>query len=85
MSVLFCLSPRGQTFLTHRGTYILYTRGAWFSASKVGTLQTFYVGWGGGYTIMMLTLRKRWDTSEANILVSKASKLAEGARIFRDL
>ena len=41
--------------------------------------QTFYVGGGGGHDD-----DEEMDVSEANILMSKASKLSAGARIFRD-
>ena len=68
----FCLSPRGQTFLTHRGDKHFYT--------ERGGGQTFYVRDVGGDDDVG---GEEEDVSEANILVSKASKLSAGARISR--
>ena len=75
----FCLSPGGQTFLTHRregGTNIFASRGG----------QKFFVGGGGGYD----DVDEEIDVSEANSLVtvaniflSKVTKHSAGARIFR--
>ena len=59
----------GQTFLTHRGgANIFYTQGG----------QTFFVGGGGSYDYV----DEEIDVSEASFLVSEASKLSAGARIF---
>ena len=47
--------------------------------------QTFYVGGGGGHDDdeEMVVREANFLLSEANILVSKASKLSAGTRIFR--
>ena len=76
-----CLSPGGQTFLTHR-------RGGDKHFSHTGERggdkhfsHTFYVGGGGTYDDVVEEL----VVSGANFLVTEASKLSAGARIFRGL
>ena len=61
----------GQTFLTHRG-------GQTFLPHRGG--QTFYVEDVGGDDDVD---GEEEDVSKANILVSEASKLSSGGRIFR--
>ena len=68
----FCLSPGGQTFSTHS-----WGGGQTFFTDRGG--QTFYVGGGGAYD----DVDEEVDVSKVNFLVSEASKLSAGARIFR--
>ena len=59
-----------NNFFTHRGYKHFYI---------VGLGKTFYAVGGGGHD----DVDKEMYVSEANILVSKASKLSAGARNFR--
>ena len=74
--------PRGQTFLTHRrgGTNIFTLRGGTKNFTQGGG-QTFYVVGGGGHDDV--DVDEEIYVSEVNFLVSEASKLSAGARIFR--
>ena len=73
-SVMFCLSPGGQTFLTHR-------RGGDKHFSHTGRRgdKHYFVGGSGAYD----DVDEEMVVSEANIFVSEASKLSAGARISR--
>ena len=53
--------------------------GQTFLTHKKGGEQTLFVGGGGGYD----DDDEEMDVSEENFLVSEASKLSAGARIFR--
>ena len=81
----FICSP-GQTFFTHNGVYkhFSHTGGGdkhtmGYKHLKQGEGQTFFVGCGGGYD----DVDELMNVSEANIVLSEASKLSAGARIFR--
>ena len=78
---IFKLRGGRQTFLTHRGgdKHFCPTGGDnHFHTDRWG--QTFYVEDVGGDDDVD---GEEEDVSEANILVSEASKLSAGARIFR--
>ena len=90
----FCFSPGGQTFLTQRrggDKHFLNTGGRGdkhFSHTGGGTNiftsrggQTFFVGGSGAYD----DVDEEMVVSIANFLMSEASKLPAGARIFRGL
>ena len=71
--VLFCMSTLeegGKNFLQTLGAENIFT-------SRGG--QTFYVGGGSAYD----DDDEEMDVTKANNLVSEASKLSAGARIFR--
>ena len=66
---MLCLSPGGQTFLT-----------------PMGGGQTFFAGGGGAYDDVdeeKVVSEANFLRSEANIFVSKASKLSTGVITFR--
>ena len=75
----FCLSPGGQTFLTHRrgGTNISHTQGVTiiFCIEEGQTFLhwgwglTFFVGGGGGYD----DVDEDMNVSKANFFVSEAN------------
>ena len=69
---IFHQGGQGQTFLTHLGGTNIFTH--------MGG-QTFSAGSDGGNDDV--DGEEEEDVSEANILVSEASKLSAGARIFR--
>ena len=83
----------GQTFLTHRRGGLNFNFGRMvkhFSHTggehtflHNGWGQTFHVVGGGGHD--GVDVEKEMYVSKANFLVSKASKLSAGARIFRGL
>ena len=87
----FCLSPGDKQFVCPPGDkHFLHTGEGGTNISHtqerggqtfvlLGRGQTFYVGGGGAYDDVVEDL----VVSEANFLVSKASKLSAGARIFR--
>ena len=93
-----CLSPGGQTFLSHRrggDKHFSHTGGdkhfciLWMGtnifASRGGG-QTFFVGGGSGYDDVdeeINVSEANIFVSEVNIFVSGASKLSAGTRIFR--
>ena len=90
---MFCLSPGGQTYLTHRkggDKHFLHTGGRGGGAN-IFTLrgeQTFYVGGDDAYDDVdeeMDLSEANFPASEENILVSEVSKLSAGARTFRGL
>ena len=91
-----CLSPGGQTIFIHsRGTNIFHTQ---VGGTNIFTLRGdkhfcieggdkhFFVGGGVAYDDVdeeTVASKANFLGSEANIFVSKASKLSAGARLFR--
>ena len=70
--------PRGQTFLTHRRgrgeTFLTHKREGEQTFLHRGGRQTFFVGSSGAY-----------DDVDEEMVVSEATKLSAGVRIFRGL
>ena len=77
----FCLSQGDKQFVSPPGTNISYIQergGQTFLTHRRGSGKTCFVGGGGGFD----DVEEEIDVSEANILVSRASKLSAGARIL---